>query len=218
MWENLSYLRVSWKVCLRYLQSKRKGLNRAEEQAMNGISAQYVDGLEIRIKELREQVENAKQVEAAATMKLGESLIKIGSLEEKVEKLTKELDNTKQVEFPRRVQKVTDALKRKHEKELAALAEQNAKMRAFVIKVSEQTPEKPDYWSSCGQCEHNSSNAEDLLELPDLATPAINRIKSEGMREAAKWFRELGTEQESEADFATARLLDGMADELEGKK
>ena len=49
----------------------------------------------------------------------------IESLREQVEKLTKELDNVKQVEFPRRVQKVTDALKRKHEKELAALAEQN---------------------------------------------------------------------------------------------
>ena len=62
-------------------------------------------------------------------------------------------------------------------KQLAALAEQNEKMRAFVIKVSEQTPEKPDHWSSCGQCEHNSSNAEDLLELPDLASPVLNRIK-----------------------------------------
>ena len=48
----------------------------------------------------------------------------VSSLREQVEKLTKELDNVKQVEFPRRVQKVTDALKRKHEKELAALAEQ----------------------------------------------------------------------------------------------
>ena len=45
---------------------------------------------------------------------------KTATLREQVEKLTKELDNVKQVEFPRRVQKVTDALKRKHEKELAA--------------------------------------------------------------------------------------------------
>lgn len=54
---------------------------------------------------------------------------KTATLREQVEKLTKELDNVKQVEFPRRVQKVTDALKRKHEKELAALAEQNEKLR-----------------------------------------------------------------------------------------
>ena len=31
----------------------------------------------------------------------------------------------------------------------------------------------------------NSSNAEDLLELPDLATPVLNQIKAEENREAA---------------------------------
>ena len=43
MWENLSYLRVSWKVCLRYLQSKRKGLNMPhyhQRSAMNKIKAE----------------------------------------------------------------------------------------------------------------------------------------------------------------------------------
>ena len=40
-------------------------------------------------------------------------------------------------------------------------------MLGFVVGVSEQTPEKPDYWSSCSQCERNSSDAEDLLELPN---------------------------------------------------
>lgn len=33
----------------------------------------------------------------------------------------------------------------------------------FVERVSKQKPEKPDYWSSCGQCEHNISDAEDLI-------------------------------------------------------
>lgn len=33
----------------------------------------------------------------------------------------------------------------------------------FVKKISEQIPEKPDYWNSCSQCEHNASEAEDLL-------------------------------------------------------
>lgn len=70
--------------------------------------------------------------------------------------------------------------------EVAALAEQDRKMREFVSKVSQQKPEKPDYWSSCSQCEYNASDAEDLLELPDLATPAINRIKAEAYREAAE--------------------------------
>ena len=40
-------------------------------------------------------------------------------------------------------------------------------MLEFVVRVSKQTPEKPDYWSSCSQCERNSSDAEDLLELPN---------------------------------------------------
>ena len=108
------------------------------------------------------------------------------SLREQVEKLTKERDDLRS----RRCE-VCGYLEHEREhtgclrEQLAALAEQNKKMRAFVIKVSEQTPEKPDYWSSCGQCEHNSSNAEDLLELPDLATPVLNQIKAEAYREAA---------------------------------
>jgi len=35
--------------------------------------------------------------------------------------------------------------------------------REFVERVSKQTPEKPDYWSSCSQCDRNISDAEDLL-------------------------------------------------------
>lgn len=34
---------------------------------------------------------------------------------------------------------------------------------AFVRDVASQKPEKPDYWTSCGQCERNISEAEDLL-------------------------------------------------------
>lgn len=32
-----------------------------------------------------------------------------------------------------------------------------------AIVVSKQKPSTPDYWSSCGQCESNSSKFEDLL-------------------------------------------------------
>ncbi|EKS9914874.1 hypothetical protein BTK97_003658 [Burkholderia multivorans] len=35
---------------------------------------------------------------------------------------------------------------------------------AFVQDVSKQKPERPDYWSSCSQCEHNIDRAQDLLE------------------------------------------------------
>lgn len=35
--------------------------------------------------------------------------------------------------------------------------------REFVEDVSKQEPEKPDYWSSCGQCARNIDRADDLL-------------------------------------------------------
>jgi len=44
------------------------------------------------------------------------------------------------------------------------LETENAALRAFVQRVAGQKPEKPDYWTPCGQCGHNASDAEDLLE------------------------------------------------------
>lgn len=41
-------------------------------------------------------------------------------------------------------------------------------MREFIADIAKQTPEKPDYWSSCGQCSSNTSRAEDILDA--LAT------------------------------------------------
>jgi len=35
---------------------------------------------------------------------------------------------------------------------------------AFLQEVKEQIPEKPDYWSSCSQCELNSRVADDILD------------------------------------------------------
>ena len=47
----------------------------------------------------------------------------------------------------------------------------------FVKDVSEQGESKPDYWSSCGQCESNTRNAEDLIErLADPRTPADTMV------------------------------------------
>jgi len=43
------------------------------------------------------------------------------------------------------------------------LRDENEALRKFVLEVSKQTPEKPDYWSSCGQCGSNISEAEDIL-------------------------------------------------------
>lgn len=36
--------------------------------------------------------------------------------------------------------------------------------RVFIKKIAEQTPEKPDYWSECGQCSYNISEAQDLID------------------------------------------------------
>ena len=49
---------------------------------------------------------------------------------------------------------------------LVAAEADNERLRKFVDEVAKQTPEKPDYWSSCSQCEHNSSEADDLITQP----------------------------------------------------
>jgi hypothetical protein len=46
----------------------------------------------------------------------------------------------------------------------AAPAEGREALDEFIRDVAQQKPEKPDYWSSCGQCERNADRAQDLLE------------------------------------------------------
>lgn len=98
-------------------------------------------------------------------------------LREQVEKLTKELDNVKQVEFPRRVQKVTDALKRKHEKELAALAEQNEKLRKALTKWRYLDSSYNWRCGSCGNRVEGGHKESCALFLTNLATPVLNETK-----------------------------------------
>lgn len=45
----------------------------------------------------------------------------------------------------------------------AGLHRENAKLRAFVERIAKQKPEKPDYWTECGQCGRNSSDADDII-------------------------------------------------------
>ena len=45
----------------------------------------------------------------------------------------------------------------------AASIKRELMLLEFVQKIKKQTPEKPDYWTPCGQCERNSSEAEDVL-------------------------------------------------------
>jgi hypothetical protein len=48
--------------------------------------------------------------------------------------------------------------------QLAEREKQVTLLLEFVAKISEQVPEKPDYWSSCSQCEYNSRDAQDIIE------------------------------------------------------
>jgi len=47
--------------------------------------------------------------------------------------------------------------------EMKGLQDQLDKLRPFVVGVSQQRPEKPDYWCSCGQCERNIEDARELV-------------------------------------------------------
>jgi hypothetical protein len=57
-----------------------------------------------------------------------------------------------------------DALAIESAKRNTAPAAGNARLLEFVREVAQQKPEKPDYWSSCGQCASNISQASDLLD------------------------------------------------------
>lgn len=63
------------------------------------------------------------------------------------------------------------------------LAAQVGVMHAFILKVSQQKPEKPDHWNSCGQCERNENEAEELLETTPSA--ALREIEARTLEEAA---------------------------------
>jgi len=48
--------------------------------------------------------------------------------------------------------------------------QQRGELLALVRRISDQTPEKPDYWSSCSQCEHNISDAQDVIAAVEQQT------------------------------------------------
>ena len=64
--------------------------------------------------------------------------------------------------------------------ELAALAEQNEKMRKVLLRLA-CLGNGDQYGNSIGNC-----IAQEALSLPDLASPVLNRIRAEAMEEAAK--------------------------------
>ena len=110
--------------------------------------------------------------------------------------------------------------------ENAVLVEQNAKMRKVLLRLA-CLGNGDQYGNSIGNC-----IAQEALSLPDLATPAINRIKAEAYREcaeicedSAKQFEymargEYGPTYDFQAIAANelAEEIAAKADELEGKK
>ena len=157
------------------------------------------DRLEQEITTLREQVEKLtkeRDTEIARTRPL-QSLIKLTE-ETKSFLLKKSEENkeaVKQLDSERQANAVLT-------EELAALAEQNEKMRDTLIAVSIA-------WSSNDV--YIAHFFHEALSLPDLATPVLNRIKADGMREAAKFCI---NNPLSDA-HSLAEMLRAKADELE---
>ena len=77
--------------------------------------------------------------------------------------------------------------------ELAALAEQNEKMRKVLLRLA-CLGNGDQYGNSIGNC-----IAQEALSLPDLASPVLNRIRAEAM------------EEENEAIIAAANALENIA-------
>ena len=131
------------------------------------------------------------------------------SLREQVEKLTKERDDLRS----RRCE-VCGYLEHEREhtgclrEQLAALAEQNEKMRKVLLRLA-CLGNGDQYGNSIGNC-----IAQEALSLPDLATPVLNRIKAEAYREAAMHCSKHGSRT---ADEVSEDLF-ANADELEQSK
>ena len=72
-------------------------------------------------------------------------------------------------------------------KQLEELAEAIRVKDALLSEIAKQTPEKPNYWSSCSQCERNSADAEDVLTIQP--SPNILQARDQRVAEAcAKMF------------------------------
>ena len=160
---------------------------------------------------LREQVEKLtkeRDTEIARNRPL-QSLIK--STEETKSFLLKKSEENKEAVKQLDSERQANALLTE---ELAALAEQNAKMRKVLLRLA-CLGNGDQYGNSIGNC-----IAQEALSLPDLATPVLNQIKAEAYREAA-WI--VGPEDSYQDDWFKAKAdscakLRAKADELEQSK
>ena len=92
-------------------------------------------------------------------------------------------------------------------KQLAALAEQNEKMRSFFEFA----------WKDIPMSEYAFEILEHVMNLPNLATPVLNRIKAEAYREAAEIAGPEDSYQDQwfKAKSDSCAKLRAKADELE---
>ena len=88
-------------------------------------------------------------------------------------------------EFQRPIETAIEEITKLRE-QVAAQAAVIEKLLTFVKYVAEQTPEKPDYWSSCGQCSSNSDEAEDLLAIPTDSTQILDEVRRAEREKCAK--------------------------------
>ena len=140
----------------------------------------------------------------------------IVSLREQVEKLTEAYDQSGRTvqDYGRTIDQTESRLREvathcaNVEEQLAAIAEQNAKMRKVLLRLA-CLGNGDQYGNSIGNC-----IAQEALSLPDLATPVLNRIKAEAYREAAMHCSKHGSRT---ADEVSEDLF-ANADELEQSK
>ena len=152
---------------------------------------------------LREQVEKLtkeRDTEIARNRPL-QSLIK--STEETKSFLLKKSEENKEAVKQLDSERQANALLTE---ELAALAEQNEKLRKVLLRLA-CLGNGDQYGNSIGNC-----IAQEALSLPDLASPVLNRIRAEALNKAAKWFND---NVDNRTDTWQAQELRRMADELE---
>ena len=141
------------------------------------------------------------------------------SLREQVKKLTKERDELHRA-FNRPVQK---SEWEKMQEQLAALAGQNEKMRAFLENTGEHSP-YCDVLTLDDEGRHKDCTCglTEALSLPNLATPVLNKYRAEGMMMAAEICDEWRSgcdnrtmQAEGWAAAECAEAIRARADELE---
>lgn len=77
---------------------------------------------------------------------------------------------------------------------ILALLDRLEAAAAFIQDVSKQKPEKPDYWSSCGQCERNIDQVPDGEKFDAIIDRALAVQKSHSVQQTRT-----GGENEREA-------------------